>query len=1124
MDLRVLGPIEVVDDDVTVPIGGPRQRLVLALLVLNVGETVSTDRIIDGVWGDQPPDAARRTAQAYVSNLRKELEAIRPETLVARSPGYVLTVDPAIIDARRFEDAVAEGRSILDTAPLNAAATLRGALALWRGAPYADLAGAMALRPEITRLEELRRNAVELRVDADLALGLHGQVIGELETLVAEHPLSERFATQLMLALYRSGRQADALRVAQRTRDVLREELGINPSPDLRDLEQSILEHKTDLASPASGHTTSAGVGPDVIRGFEIRRRIGGSDWAETYVAYQRSLEREVAVRIINPRYSNDVEFMGRFRAEISRMIRISHPNIVPFYDTWRDSDGAFIVRRYFPRGSLEDAISDASWRPSDTPQIVSQIGSALEALHRHGLVHRDVKASDIMIDEASNGYITDFALPMSVFGDEATYLAHARADGSPLSDAELLAEPTPQMDIRGLANVARSLLNESTMSPEIEIVLDKATALESETQYATMAEFVGAFMEASGDGVATVTQISHNPYKGLRAFNETDRTDFYGREDLVTALIPRLGGPDPSCVALVGASGIGKSSVLNAGLIPALRDGALVGSEHWHIVKMHPGSHPYGELADALRQTAANTNPEMLGHLTWGDAGIAEAIGSSSPDMTTETLLVIDQFEELFTLVRDESVRASFITDLVDAAADPDVHLRLVLALRADYYDRPLEYPKLADLLSGCTVTMVPMTASELERAISEPAIGVGAELDPGLGGRIAAEVKGQPGMLPLVQYAMTDLFDRRDGIRITTRDYEASGGVRGPLRTRPEAIYRDLSAEGQQAARQVFLHLVALGEDGQGSRRRVSRSDLTSIVGYEHSVRFVIDAFGDARLLSFDRHPVTRTPTVEIAHDALLREWSRLRGWIDDHRSDVRLHQRLADATADWMSSDRDPEFLLVGGLLHRLSGWSKGTDLALSDVEHLYLEESIAVSDAEEREETERTQHEHELEHRSRRRLRLLAVVWTLTALVAVLAIFAFAQWQRSENLAERAETNAIADQLASISDVQRAHDPELALLLALRAVETTIDADAPVTPLSEAALVLAMRTLGFPPPPGPASGDIEIARGPPLDEIIILARSNLTRGLTQHECSLYLGYPICPNDTIASPLDS
>jgi DNA-binding SARP family transcriptional activator len=609
MDLRVLGPIEAADGDVTVPIGGPRQRLVLALLVLNVGETVSTDRLVDGVWGDDPPDAARRTVQAYVSNLRKELEAIRPDTLIARSPGYALMVDAASIDAHRFEDAVVEGRSLLEADPSAAAATLRQALALWRGAPYADLAGTLALRPEITRLEELRRNAVELRIEADLSLGRHGQVIGELETLVAEHPLSERFATQLMLALYRSERQADALRVAQRTRTVLGEELGIDASPVLRDLEQSILEHSPDLTSPAAPHMASGHVGPDVIRGFEIRRRIGGSDWAETYVAYQRSLDREVAVRIINPRYSNDVEFMGRFRATISRMIRISHPNIVPFYDTWRDSDGAFIVRRYFPRGSLEDAIASGTWRADDTSRLVSQIGSALEALHRHGLVHRDVKPSDIMIDDASNGYITDFSLPAAVFGDAETYLAHARADGSPLSDDELLAEPTPQMDIRGLANVARRLLDNSVMSPEVEIVLDRAASHDPDTEYATMGEFVEEFIEASGDGDAAGTSISHNPYKGLRAFNEADRTDFFGREDLVRSLIPRLEGPGLGCVALVGASGIGKSSILNAGLIPALREGVIPGSERWHIVKMHPGNHPYGELADALRQAVANTN-----------------------------------------------------------------------------------------------------------------------------------------------------------------------------------------------------------------------------------------------------------------------------------------------------------------------------------------------------------------------------------------------------------------------------------------------------------------------------------------------------------------------------------
>lgn len=1118
MDLRVLGPIEVVDDDVAVPIGGPRQRLVLALLVINAGDTVSTDRLVDGVWGDDSPNAARRTVQAYVSNLRKALEAVRQDTLVAHSPGYVLMVDDELVDAARFESAVEHARSLVDTDPTAAASILGEGLALWRGGPYADIAGCAALRPEITRLEELRRNAVEIRIDADLALGRHGQVIGELETLVAEHRLSERFAGQLMVALYRSGRQAEALRVAQRTRNILGEELGIDLSPDLRDLEQSILEHDAALM-PSRKESFSVGSRKQlaVVRGFEIRRRIGGSHWAETFVAYQRSLEREVAVRVINPQYAGDPEFMGRFERVISRMIRVTHPNIVPFYDFWRDPDGAYIVRRYFPRGSLANAVEDRSWNPEDTPRLVAQVGSALEAVHRAGFIHRDVKASGIMLDEESNAYITDFAVTRSTFADDRAFLAHLRMEGSHLSDEELLADPTPQTDIRALAAVARLLLAASEASSGSTTVLERAMAPNLADQYKSMGEFVTAFLEASGGTEPSGAAISHNPYKGLRAFDEADRDDFYGRETLIASLLAHLASSIPGCLVLVGASGIGKSSVVNAGLVPALGDGALPGSEHWRVVKMHPGVHPYGELAGALRQVSVGADNQIFGHLTWGDITIGEALKAALDDTLDEIVLIIDQFEQLFTLVRDEHVRSDFINSLVDAIDDPDLHLRLVLALRADFYDRPLEYPKLAGLLNGCTVTMVPMTATELERAISEPAIGVGTELDPGLSGRIAAEVEGQPGTLPLVQYAMTDLFERRNGARITTQDYEASGGVRGPLRTRPEAIYRDLSAEGQQAARQLFLHLVALGEDGQGSRRRVSRSELTSIVGYEHSVRAVIDAFGDARLLSFDRHPVTRTPIVEIAHDALLREWSRLRGWIDDHRADVRLHQRLADATADWISSDRDAEFLLVGGLLHRLSGWSKGTDLALSDIEYLYLQESIEISAAEEHEETKRIRHEHELEDRSRRRLHLLAVVWTLTTLVAILAVFAFAQWQRSEDLAEQAEAVAIADHLAAVAIVEREGDPQLGLLLALRAAEMTTVADGTTTPAAREALLLAVVAAAWKHPL-----DEPLAPGS-LAALIDTARSQLDRRFTADECSTYLGLDTCPIDTIASPID-
>ncbi len=1118
MDLRVLGPVEVTDGATTVPIGGPRQRLVLALLILRVGETVSTDRLVDDVWGDDPPDAARRTVQAYVSNLRKTLEAIRPGTLIARSPGYVLTVDDEAIDARRFEQSLTLGTRLLETNPAQAASVLGEGLALWRGAPYADLAGLPSLRTEITRLEELRTNAIETRIAADLALGGHGQVVGELETLVSEHPFNERFAGQLMVALYRSGRQADALRVAHRTRTVLRSELGIDLSPDLHDLEQSILEHDPELQPPPIvGSHSLAKARPSVIRGFEIRRRIGGSPWAETFIAYQRSLDREVAVRVINPRYANDSGFMARFEAGIARLIRVTHPNIVPFYDFWRDPEGAYIVRRYFPRGSLADAIEDGSWDAADTPRLIAQVGSALEAAHRGGFVHMNVKASNIMLDDESNAYITDFAVERSAFADDGAFLTDARASGSPSTDHDLLAKTTPQMDIRALAGIARQLLGDTDLPPAVAEVLEEAASSDPVGGFSSMDRFVEAFLDATGEvGHRSVT-VSHNPYKGLQAFDETDRDDFCGREALVVPLLKRLSPPHPGCLALVGASGVGKSSILNAGLIPALRDGAIPGSERWRILKMHPGVHPFGELAGALRQVTVDMDPQIPGHLTWGDIGIGEALTSASRESTDEFLLVVDQFEELFTLVRDESVRSAFIDSLVAAVHDPAVRLRLILALRADFYDRPLRYPSLADLLTGCVFTVMPMAPGDLRKAILEPAERAGAVLDPGLAGRIVDDVQRQPGMLPLVQYAMTNLFDHRDGNRITADAYEELGGVTGPLQTRPEEIYLELDSHAREAARQVFLRLVALGDANEAVRRRVRRSELTSIVGYEHSARTVIDAFGDARLLSFDRHPVTRSPTVEIAHDALLGAWERLRGWIDDYRSDVRLHQSLADATADWIASDRDSEFLLVGGPLHRLAGWSKATDLALSDAEHSYLAASVEASTIEEREEAERIRYEHELEIRSRRRLRMLVVVWAMTALVAVLAIFAFAQWRRSEMLVRQTEVIAIADQYASMSEAQRATDPELALLLALHAVEITKDAGYEVTLPSRVALTLSMRALGMPLPP---DTDQQLANDS-LAALIDTARSHLNRGFTPQECSLLLGLDACPADTIASP---
>jgi predicted ATPase/DNA-binding SARP family transcriptional activator len=241
MEIRILGPLEVADGNRLAPLGGAKQRSLLAVLVLHLNEVVTTDRLIDEVWADTAPATATKSVQVYVSALRRSLPAPDP-VLLTRSGGYVLRLDPAAVDARRFEDAVEAGRrAIDDDRPEEAADVLRAGLALWRGPPLVDFTYQPFAHAEIARLEELRLTALETRIDADLRLGRHATPTSELEALVAEYPARERLTGQLMIALYRGGRQADALDVYQRTRTYLDEQLGLVPGPALQALQFDIL-------------------------------------------------------------------------------------------------------------------------------------------------------------------------------------------------------------------------------------------------------------------------------------------------------------------------------------------------------------------------------------------------------------------------------------------------------------------------------------------------------------------------------------------------------------------------------------------------------------------------------------------------------------------------------------------------------------------------------------------------------------------------------------------------------------------------------------------------------------------------------------------------------------------
>ncbi len=256
VEFRILGPLEVRDGDRLVPLGGARQRAVLALLLTRANEVVSRDWLIDELWGERPPESAVNVLQTYVSHLRKALSA---DLLVTRTPGYMIRVERDELDLYRFEDLATEADGAV---PAVAATKLRAALELWRGTALADFAYDPFAQAMITRLEELRLTALERRIEADLALGRHGELVGELEILTREHPLRERFRRQLMLALYRSGRQAEALATYQDARRVLVDQLGIDPSPSLQELERAILRQEPGLESPDTGTAPPEGAEP----------------------------------------------------------------------------------------------------------------------------------------------------------------------------------------------------------------------------------------------------------------------------------------------------------------------------------------------------------------------------------------------------------------------------------------------------------------------------------------------------------------------------------------------------------------------------------------------------------------------------------------------------------------------------------------------------------------------------------------------------------------------------------------------------------------------------------------------------------------------------------------------
>src|SRR5688572_1980838 len=552
-------------------------------------------------------------------------------------------------------------------------------------------------------------------------------------------------------------------------------------------------------------------------------------------------------------------------------------------------------------------------------------------------------------------------------------------------------------------------------------------------------------------------------PYKGLSYFDESDADLFVGREALTANLTERIlslslsGTPQQSrFIAIVGASGSGKSSLVRAGVIPALRWNKK--SADWQIYTCTPTANPLESLAACLtsEDRSVIATSTLMDDLSRDPRSLQIFIKRQlMQENHPKVLLVIDQFEELFALCRSEEARASFIGNLLTASSETNSPVIVVITLRADFYAHCANYVRLREALALNQIYIGAMSDEELRRVIEEPARRSRWELEPGLIDLLLHDVGHEPGALPLLSHALFETWQRRRGRTMTLSGYTSSGGVRGAIAETAETVFVDrFTSQQKSIARRIFLQLTELSDETTTAytRRRATFNEL--ILKPEEAVitRDVLKSLADARLI------ITSEDSAEVAHEALIREWPTLQGWLEENREGLRLHRQLTEAAHEWLATDRAPDSLHRGARLAQTREWAMAHEGEMNVLEHEFLTASLQASEHEAAEREAQRQREleaahklaesesqraREQEHTSRqlrRRAIYLAGAFVIATVMALFSVFLSTQAHNARLIATSREIAA-----ASIGSLDL--DPERSILLALEALSThhTIEAE-------------------------------------------------------------------------------
>ena len=744
------------------------------------------------------------------------------------------------------------------------------------------------------------------------------------------------------------------------------------------------------------------------LAGYRIESLLGWGGMSVVYLAEDLRLKRKVALKLLAAGLAEDESFRDRFLHESELAASIDHPNIVPIYEAGRTEELLFIAMRYVEGRDLGERLEHGRLDPADAIGILTQVASALDAAHARGLVHRDVKPSNVLLDTAARPdgsdhvYLADFGLTKRVSEETGIpddgrllgtieYVAPEQIAGEDIDGRadvyslgcllyECLVGQSPFRRDSDIAVVFAHLETEppapSGQRPELPAALDaviaKALAKDPEQRYASCREFARAALAVAVDeasrllvdvasraaagrsdlseveaelagkvidlqlareqaralsGPATPARVATEgicPFKGLASFEPVDAEYYFGRERLVAELVARVVGA--GFLGIVGPSGSGKSSVLRAGLLPALAGGVLPGSEGWRRLLLRPGERPLDELRRVLVSGAEDPLAEALDALPANE----------------RLLLAVDQLEELFTACRSDTERAAFAATLARAADDREGRALVVVALRADFYGRFAVYPGLAELLGANHVLVGPMQASELRRAVELPAGRVGLRVEPELADALIDDVEGEPGALPLLSTALLELWQKREDDKLTLASYRESGGVHGAVARLAEGTYGRIPDERRPIVRALMLRLVGDDEGDAPVRRRAPLAELD--LERDRWVADVLATLADSRLVTVGEG------SVEVAHEALLSEWPRLREWIEEDTEGRRLRRQITQAATEWDAAGRDQGELYRGARLAAALDWSTDHVFELNELEGAFVTESREVSERE------------------------------------------------------------------------------------------------------------------------------------------------------------------------------